>query len=88
MIFHEILRYDFSVRKVEDVVRELSSETVKTPTKKSKVSADIKKTQEIVGKKLECKADIKKNADGKGKITLLFENEEEYNRLITKLTKK
>ncbi len=88
MIFHEILRYDFSVRKVEDIVRELSNETAKISTKRSKISAEIRKAKESISKKMECKADIKKNADGKGKIILLFENEDEYNMLLTKLTKK
>ena len=88
MIFHEILRYDFSVRKVEDIVRELSNETPKKSTKRSKVTSEVKKTKEMISKKMECKADIKKNLEGKGRIILFFDNENEYEKLITKLNKK
>ena len=88
MIFHEILRYDFSVRKVEDIVRELSNEIVKVPTKRNKISTELKKIKENISKKMDCKADIQKNTDGKGRIILFFENESDYNKIISKLIKK
>ena len=88
MIFHEILRYDFSVRKVEDIVRELSNDSPKKTTKRSKATSDFKKVKENISKKLNCKTDIKKNAEGKGKIILFFDNESEYENIISKLVKK
>ena len=87
MIFHEILRYDFSVRKVEDVVRELTLGEEKKLPKRKKITSDLKQVREKLSYKLSCKVDVKKAPDGKGKIILSFHTESEFNKLIHKLTK-
>jgi ParB family chromosome partitioning protein len=87
MIFHQILRYDFSVRKVEDVVRELSAVSDKPATPRTKLTAELKQLREKISKQLKCKVDVKKSADGIGKIVLSFQNDKEFNKLINHLTK-
>lgn len=87
MIFHQILRYDFSVRKVEDVVRELSTVSDKPATPRTKLTAELKQLREKISKQLKCKVDVKKSADGIGKIVLSFQNDKEFNKLINHLTK-
>lgn len=87
MIFHQILRYDFSVRKVEDVVREISAVNEKNVTPRTKLTAELKQLREKVSKQLKCKVDMRKTADGNGKIILSFQNEKEFQKLINHLTK-
>ncbi len=87
MIFHQILRYDFSVRKVEDVVRELSAISNKPATPRTKLTAELKQLREKISKQLKCKVDMRKSADGNGKIVLSFQSEKEFQKLINHLTK-
>ncbi|NSW45852.1 MAG: ParB/RepB/Spo0J family partition protein [Bacteroidales bacterium] len=90
MIYHQILRYDFSVRKVEDIVRELNlSEKSSTKTiihyKRTK---ELKNIRENIAQNLSCKVDLKKTSEGSGKIILHFENEVEFEHLINVLSQK
>ena len=85
MIFHQILHYDFSVRKVEDVVRELTKNEEKSSTKRVQISSDIKRVCDKIKHKLKCKVDVKKSSDGKGKIILSFQSEKEFNKLVNHL---
>ncbi len=90
MIYQQILRYDFSVRKVEDIVRQLNSEDKKTlaSIRHYKKTKELKQLKEDLTKKLNCKVDIKKTNLGTGKIILHFENEIEFENIIHNLTKK
>lgn len=85
MIFHQILHYDFSVRKVEDVVRELTKNEEKSSTKRVQISSDVKRVCDKLKHKLKCKVDVKKSSDGKGKIILSFQSEKEFNNLVNHL---
>ena len=90
MIYHQILRYDFSVRKVEDIVRELnisdkSSTKAITHYKRTK---ELKNIRDNIAQNLSCKVDLKKTAEGSGKIVLHFENEVEFEHLVNLLAKK
>jgi ParB family chromosome partitioning protein len=89
MIYHQILRYDFSVRKVEDVVRELSLEEkpVSKSIKQYQRTKELKKIKELISQKLSCKVEVKKTAEGIGKIVLHFESEDEFVQLIKTLSK-
>ncbi|GAB4454623.1 MAG: ParB/RepB/Spo0J family partition protein [Bacteroidales bacterium] len=90
MIYHQILRYDFSVRKVEDIVRELNL-NVKNPSKSIKHyqrTKELKGIREQIAQKFSCKVDLKKTAEGSGKITLHFDNEIEFMNLVHLLSEK
>jgi len=88
MIYEQIIRYDFSVRKVEEIVRNLSLE--ETPQKKSKQSKKINFTDDkkTISTTLGCRVSIIADDSGKGKISLSFKNNDEYSKLIAKLISK
>lgn len=89
MIYHQVLRYDFSVRKLEDIVRELQSDDKKSVSsiRHYKRTKELKQLKEDLTKKLNCKVDVKKTNLGTGKIVLYFENEVEYNNIVNNLLK-
>lgn len=88
MIYYQILRYDFSVRKVEDIVRELSfnDKSYKKAIKHYLRSKELKEIREHISQKLNCRVDLKKTSEGSGKIILYFENESEFNTLLQAIT--
>ncbi len=88
MIYHQILRYDFSVRKVEDIVRELSIANNKPITKRTKLTSELKQLRDKLIKQFNCKVDVKKSSDGKGKIILSVGNETDFQEVINKLINK
>jgi len=88
MLYHQILRYDFSVRKVKDIVRELSIANNKQISKRTKLTSELKQLRDKLIKQYNCKVDIKKLSDGKGKITLSVKSEDDFNNLINKLFNK
>ncbi len=88
MIYHQIIRYDFSVRKVEDIVRELNTDDKKpiNPIKHYKKTKELKQLKDNLAKKLNCRVDVKKTNEGSGKVVLYFENEVEFEKIIQQLT--
>ncbi|MCX7862361.1 MAG: ParB/RepB/Spo0J family partition protein [Bacteroidales bacterium] len=89
MIYQQILKYDFSVRKVEDIVRELNIEAEKNTVKTNRVyqrTKEIFNLKEQLRSKLNCKVDIKKTNLGTGKIVVYFDNEHQFDQILKKLT--
>ncbi len=85
MVFDQIIKYGFSVRKTEEVVRELNSEEAKTPekpkrTKKTYPEYDILK--EHLSNHFNTNVDFKINEKGKGKIIISFNNDDDLERII------
>jgi len=79
-IYEKILREKLSVRQTEDLVKTLKGETKTKPKKKSIptfVKNNTKKFNAFFGHPV----DIKVNANGKGKITIPFHSEEDFNRI-------
>lgn len=79
-IYEKILREKLSVRQTEDLVKALKGETKTKPKKKSIptfVKNNTKKFNVFFGHPV----DIKVNANGKGKITIPFHSEEDFNRI-------
>lgn len=78
-LFHELRKYGYSVRKVEERVKQINEELDAT-TKRvstSRKSIDVKLTN-ILGASV-C---VKCNDKGKGNITIPFKNQTELNRII------
>lgn len=90
MIYHQIIRYDFSVRKVEDIVRELNLDDKNAfkAIKHYQRTKELKAIKELIAQKMSCRVDLKKNNEGSGKIILHFENEVEFQKLIDFLSNK
>ncbi|HBS87061.1 MAG: chromosome partitioning protein ParB [Bacteroidetes bacterium GWF2_38_335] len=86
MIYQQILKYDFSVRKVEEVVRELSEvkEEKEEKTAKSKIShpEEYEKLEEHLSTYFESKVEFKKGSRGAGKIIIPFKNDDDLERII------
>ncbi|MCM1031116.1 MAG: ParB/RepB/Spo0J family partition protein [Oscillibacter sp.] len=93
MIFEQILKYDFSVRKVEEIVRELanpkpepSEEEPAKPKKKNEIG-DYIELQQHLSRRFETKVELKRNAAGKGKIVIAFKSDAELEKIIGLLDK-
>lgn len=91
MIFEQILKYDFSVRKVEEIVRELvASKGGETDTRdgvpaegKGKSGADdYTELQRHLSRCFNAKVELKRNENGRGKIVIGFRSDSELERII------
>ena len=92
-LFQEIQKNGYSVRKVEEMVKNiLSGETVKSGKHQlTSKSSRLPKEYDILRKKLEnifkTKVQMTCNPKGKGRITIPFANEEELEHIIISLDK-
>lgn len=85
MVYQQILKYDFSVRKTEEIVRELGE-------KKGELEKEIKpiykqpeeyqKLEEHLARHFNSKIKFKKGAGGNGKIVIPFKNDDDLERII------
>lgn len=96
MIFEQILKYDFSVRKVEEIVRELSNPQPVEVSVQEKVVEKPKITNEIgdyielqkhLSRCFDTKVELKRNENGKGKIVIAFRSDAELEKIIELLDK-
>lgn len=78
-LFHELRKYGYSVRKVEERVKQINeaTDTIAKKATRSRKSIDIKLT-DLLGTSV-C---VKCNDKGKGNITIPFKNQSELNRII------
>jgi len=90
-LYKDILTNDYTVRKVEEIVRSLqtgsisSADTSKGSSQKNEKYESMKKTLSSL---LHTKVELVCNDKGKGKIILPFSSEEELNELMQLLNKK
>jgi len=92
MIYEQILEYDFSVRKVEEVVRELTSESEKIEEKVEKkekvvIPEEYKKLKNQLSNFFKTNIQFSRGDDGKGKIVIPFRSDEELEKIISILDK-
>ncbi|MBO5812155.1 MAG: ParB/RepB/Spo0J family partition protein [Bacteroidaceae bacterium] len=78
-LFHELRKFGYSVRKVEERVKQINeaTDTIAKRATTSRKSIDVKLT-DILGTSV-C---VKCNDKGKGNITIPFKNQSELNRII------
>jgi len=79
-IYERILREKLSVRQTEDLVKNLKSGVITKP-KKKQVPPYIKESLKVISEYLGHKIDVSISANGKGKISIPFHSEEDFNRL-------
>ena len=79
-IYEKILREKLSVRQTEDLVKSLKSTTVAKP-KKKQVPAFIKSSIKDISEYFGHKIDVSVSTNGKGKISIPFHSEEDFNRI-------
>jgi len=93
MVYNQTLKYDFSVRKVEEFVRELNLEEKKNQNQTEKPKSTAKTAEEYESLKKHLSnyfhTDVKfsRNTKGKGKIVIPFGNDEQLERIIAALDK-
>ncbi|MBN2166394.1 MAG: ParB/RepB/Spo0J family partition protein [Marinilabiliaceae bacterium] len=89
MIYEQIIKYDFSVRKVEEVVRELSQEEPKENTKitKQPIPEEYKKLKTQLSNFFKTNIQFSRGNDGKGKIVIPFRSDEELEKIVSILDK-
>jgi ParB family chromosome partitioning protein len=83
MIFDQILKYGFSVRKVEEIVRSLSEERDSSvQPKRKELSKAYKDYKGHLGKLFGSRVGISVNGNGKGKIVIPFKSEQDLERIV------
>lgn len=90
MIFEQILKYDFSVRKVEEVVRELANpkeepvlpEPAEEKPRRTNDIGDYIELQKHLSSRFKTKVELKRNENGKGKIVIGFKSDTELERIM------
>jgi len=85
MIYRQIVKYDFSVRKTEDIVRKISSEDGEgTPTvkKSSQFPDEYRDLKDHLTKYFSTSVVFKINEFGKGKIEIPFGDSKDLERII------
>lgn len=93
MIFEQILKYDFSVRKVEEVVRQLGEDEEKqaeeSPVRNRRYTTDAEyeKLKKHLSKHFVADVDFKRYSTGKGKIIIPFSNDDDLERIISIIDK-
>ena len=96
MIFEQILKYDFSVRKVEEIVREMVNQKPEEPEipeeapekpAKSNEIGDYIELQQHLSRRVNTKVELKRNENGKGKIVIGFKSDAELEKIIELLDK-
>ena len=80
-IYEKILQEKLSVRQTEDLVKNLKSGTVAKPKKKPIVPSYIKDSIKDINEYFGHKIDVTVGTNGKGKISIPFHSEEDFNRI-------
>lgn len=82
-IFKDILEGDFSVRKVEDLVRQQApKKTNKKEAKKANWATEIRNLEDRLEHRFETKVEIRHKDNGNGKITIHYFSNDDLNRLM------
>jgi ParB family chromosome partitioning protein len=88
MVFEQILKYDFSVRKTEDIVRELKEGNVALLRKKNKKTLSEYDALKVhLSNFFKTKVDLKVDEKGKGKIVIPFKTNDDLSEIIAILDK-
>lgn len=82
-LYHRILKEDLSVRKVEDLVRELgNTDDKKAKAPKKNTDYALQQVQSKLSGRFGTKVQIKKNAENKGEIKIPFLSNDDLNRIL------
>ena len=90
MIYKQIIAYDFSVRKVEEIVRKLNTEeepAAKSKKQVKKFPEEYEKLKSHLSKHFDTNVDFKINNKGKGQIVIPFKSSKDLERIVGILDK-
>lgn len=90
LLFEQILRYDWSVRKVEEQVRLLNekNEGRRKTASRSKYPKAYQAVKDDLAEALHANVDLSMNNRGKGKIVISFRSVRDLERIVEKIRKK
>jgi ParB family chromosome partitioning protein len=84
MIYKEIIKHGFSVRKVEEIVREYNEDkSQKTNKPKTPKENIFEQLQDKLSDYFSTKVSLSRNNKGKGKIVINFANDDELEHIIS-----
>lgn len=81
-VLKQILSQELSVRKVEQLIKEMGSSKKQTPKKEKSASFEIKKLQNDLSSHFGTKVAVNANESGKGEIKIPFVSTEDLNRIL------
>lgn len=81
-IFHQILKHDLSVRKVEELVRNKGSEIAKPAKTPKELQPEIVEVQTKLTSHFGAKIQVNANEKNKGEIKIPFTSTEDLNRIL------
>ena len=89
MIYDQILKYDFSVRKVEEIIKEYTGGKAEKKEKKKVLATneDYALLQKSLSSRFATDVELQRNTKGKGKIVIPFKNDSDFERIIAILDK-
>ena len=84
MIYEQIVKHGFSVRKVEEIVRDLNSDdkTGSPKEKKQKLPKEFEGVKKQLVQLFNARIDLSMNEKGRGKITIPFKSEKDLERIV------
>jgi ParB family transcriptional regulator, chromosome partitioning protein len=83
MIYAQIIKYGFSVRKVEEIVRQLSDDDgMLAASKRKELPNEYKDYKGILGKVFGSRIGISVGDSGRGKILISFKSEQDLQRIV------
>ena len=80
-IYEKVLREKLSVRQTEDLVKSLKTGAIAKPKKKTVIPSFVKESKKEISEFFGHKIDISVASNGKGKISIPFHSEEDFNRI-------
>jgi ParB family chromosome partitioning protein len=91
MLYKQIVKYEFSVRKIEDIVRKINSEEenkdLKPTEKAPKFPSEYEELKKHLSKHFDSNVDFKIDNKGKGRIVIPFNSGTDLERIIGVLDK-
>lgn len=83
-MYKRVIRESLSVRNTEKLIREQKNKTgsKKNTSKKKQMHPEVKKIQDRLSMNLGVKINISRSEDGKGKITIPFHSDDQFNDII------
>jgi ParB family chromosome partitioning protein len=89
MLFEQIIEFDFSVRKIEEVVRQLNTENPEKVEKEIKgkrtLASEYQSLKEQLSNLFHTNIQFARSDSGKGKITIPFRSDEELEKIMSVL---
>lgn len=83
-VYNRVILNDLSVRQTEEIVRTLNNQAI-IPLHKNKYNSETAGLKEMLKSRFNCRVDLKKSVNGRGRISLIFSNENEFNSIVNNL---